>query len=64
MVGDKHLLNRIHELSNLKAHIFGHIHYSAGQKYQQLAKSNPIFVNAAICDERYMPVNPIQVVEI
>lgn len=63
-VGDKHLLNRIQELPRLQAHIFGHIHFSHGTKVQQLAKCNPTFVNAAICDEQYRPNQPVQVITV
>lgn len=58
-VGCKYLLNRIKQL-NLKLHVFGHIHYSRGI----LKKDNTLFVNAAICNEDYLPLNPIQVVTI
>ena len=47
-------------LERLKLHVFGHIHESHGQIKQR----DVTFVNAALMDGGYMPVNPIQVVEI
>ena len=59
-VGCKDLLNRVWELDNLKAHIFGHIHASSGIEDVYGMK----FVNASICTERYQPLNPPRVITI
>jgi predicted phosphodiesterase len=58
--GCEELAKRVFELPNLKAHFFGHIHYSHGQQEINGIK----FVNAAICTEDYKPTNPPIVVEI
>lgn len=54
--GSLELLNRIVELKELKAHVFGHIHYSQGAEDRNGIK----FINAAICDENYDPINPVK----
>lgn len=59
-VGCQDLLNRIKQLRELKVHIFGHIHNSSGIMYQD----ELCFINAAICNEQYKPVNPVRVIEI
>jgi Icc-related predicted phosphoesterase len=52
-VGCSDLAKKIHELKNLKFHAFGHIHEGYG-----IHKENGItFINASICDERYLPIN-------
>jgi Icc-related predicted phosphoesterase len=43
-----------------RLHVFGHIHEGAGR----VERGHTIFVNAAICDALYDPVNPVQVVEL
>jgi Icc-related predicted phosphoesterase len=43
-----------------KLHIFGHIHQSYG--LEKLGETT--FVNVSLCNERYQPVNPIQVFEV
>lgn len=53
------LLKRVTELKDLDIHAFGHIHSSAGEKHQDGVS----FYNASICDEIYMPSNPITEVE-
>lgn len=53
-VGDPDLLNRIKQLPNLKYVISGHIHHDYGQWKSDFG---PTFINAAICDESYHPVN-------
>lgn len=58
--GDKDLLRRIVELTDLRLHAFGHIHES----YGIYSDHGLTFVNAAVCDIKYEPVNKIQVVEI
>jgi len=52
-LGCEDLLNRVNQLSKLKAHIFGHIHSGHGS----LVGSKGIqFINAAICDDVYKHV--------
>lgn len=58
--GCEHLKERLIKLPKLKAHIFGHIHFSYGQK--KISRTQ--FVNAAVCGENYRPNNPIQVITI
>lgn len=60
-VGCYDLRRRIEELSNLKLHVFGHIHEAYGQEN---GIDNCRFVNASICDLGYRPVNQPIVVEI
>lgn len=55
------LAERIKELPNLKAHIFGHLHLNGGTT---LYRDGVAFVNAAICTENYQPTNPIQVIDV
>jgi Icc-related predicted phosphoesterase len=53
-VGCQDLANRIKELTNLKAHFFGHIHEAYG--------SHGIHYNVSICDEHYKPNNkPLEI---
>lgn len=55
-VGCELLRKRVDQLSklkNLKAHVFGHIHYSAGTIY----KDGVQYINAASCTEQYKPLN-------
>lgn len=59
-VGCKDLASTILTLPNLKAHIFGHIHYSYGSVY----KNNIQYINAATCNEGYEIVNKPIVIEI
>lgn len=58
-VGCEELYKRIMQLVNCKVHICGHIHHSHGQKYF----NGKQFYNAAICDEQYMPTNPLTIIE-
>jgi Icc-related predicted phosphoesterase len=63
-LGSKHLgceeLMLAVERTKPKIHVFGHIHGGYGKiKYE-----NTLFINAAICNEAYNPVNPPIVVEI
>jgi Icc-related predicted phosphoesterase len=55
------LEKRLHHLSNLKAHIFGHLHRDGGKVKEQLGVK---FVNAAICTDSYLPINSPQVIDI
>jgi Icc-related predicted phosphoesterase len=55
-VGCYQLEERIKDLKQLKLHVFGHIHGSAGE-----ASFNGVkYINAAICDETYKPTNPVR----
>jgi len=57
-LGDQDLLNRIKELPNLKAHIFGHIHES----YGKVKKGKITFVNASVLNGNYVMTNkPIRI---
>lgn len=47
------LLNKIHELKELKAHCFGHLHSG----YGSIVNNNVTYVNASVCDERYQANN-------
>jgi hypothetical protein len=54
------LMKKINNLPNLRAHICGHIHESYG--YAVRESDGVKFVNASICDERYLPINtPISI---
>jgi len=61
-VGCQDLLDKVVELGQkqLKLHVFGHIHYSYGSYHMGAVQ----YVNAAVCNESYRPVNPPIVVEI
>ena len=58
--GCRDLRTRVDELQQLKLHVYGHIHFSSGL-HTFMGKP---FVNAAICTERYEPINPPIVVDI
>jgi len=59
-VGCKYLRERLSQLHQLKLHVFGHIHHSRGIS----GTFNRIYVNAALCNEDYQPIQPIQVISI
>jgi Icc-related predicted phosphoesterase len=59
--GCKLLKNRLMQLPNLKAHIFGHLHMSGGQS---IKLGEVIFANAAICDDSYNPCRQPIIIEI
>jgi Icc-related predicted phosphoesterase len=59
-VGCEDLKNRISQMKNLKLHIFGHIHSGYGQCEVDGIK----YVNASICNERYVPCNKPIIVEL
>lgn len=59
-VGCRDLLNRISELKQLKAHCFGHLHYSSGVK----VINDITFANCAILNEQYQVANPVRVIDI
>lgn len=48
------LRNRVNELKNLKAHVFGHLHTDGGKSVEV---NGATYVNAAICTESYRPTN-------
>ena len=52
-VGCELLASKITELKQLKAHIFGHIHYCHGTQEKDGVK----YVNASSCTENYKPTN-------
>lgn len=58
--GCKDLSHRISELKDLKLHIFGHIHEGYGIE----KKGKVTYVNASVCNERYQPINKVQVIEV
>jgi len=58
-VGCEDLMEKIKELKDLKLHCFGHIHCSAGERDFNGVK----YINASICDEQYLPTNPVRVFE-
>lgn len=56
--GCAQLLARIGQLKHLKLHVFGHVHGG----YGRLERAGTTFVNAAICNESYQPVNsPVEI---
>jgi Icc-related predicted phosphoesterase len=59
-VGCRDLLDTLITLPNLKANIFGHIHYS----YGIVIKNNIQFINASTCNEEYNIINPPILIEI
>lgn len=61
MLGCPELLRRVKELKHLKLHTFGHIHYFGGKIKQE---DGVVFNNASICDEQYIPLNPITVIDL
>lgn len=61
-LGCVHLYNRIVKMSNLKYHIFGHIHGGYGTYKSTIC--NTTFINASICNEQYKPINKPIVFEI
>ena len=59
-LGCEALRERIKTLKRLKLHVFGHIHGGYGEKLVD----GVLYVNAAICNEQYRPVNAVKVVDI
>lgn len=55
------LEKRLHHLSKLKAHIFGHLHRDGGKMREHLGVK---FINAAICTDHYLPTNLPVVIDI
>jgi Icc-related predicted phosphoesterase len=46
-----------------RLHVFGHIHCDAGVEQHVKGFLGTVFVNAAICDERYLPTNKAVVID-
>lgn len=62
-VGSKTLLMKVETLSNIKLHMFGHIHESYGIDSPRWDDSDYKRVNASHVNERYDPVNePIRII--
>ena len=59
--GCQDLKNRINQLSNLKAHIFGHMHHNG---HQALNINGIQFINAAICTDDYSPDNLPMIIDL
>jgi Calcineurin-like phosphoesterase len=55
------LERRVFHLPAIKACIFGHLHRDGGQTRDIHGVK---FVNAAICDDAYKPIHPIQVIDV
>lgn len=61
-VGCHALANRIEELTELRAHICGHIHESYGFAVRE--SDGLKFANASTCTERYKPTNPPIIIDL
>lgn len=59
-VGSQELAIHIPRLKQLKAHLYGHIHYGYGMKEQ----NGVVYSNASICDEQYRAVNKGNIIEL
>lgn len=59
-VGDEALAKRLSQLSELKLHVFGHIHWSYGLRKIEHTR----YVNASHCDEEYNGTHPAVVVDL
>ncbi len=59
-LGSRMLLKRVKELKELDLFFSGHIHFQGGSHHHEGGVS---FYNASICDEMYVPSNPITIVE-
>jgi len=63
--GDPFLRRRIDQLTNLRLHVFGHLHEGYGRAdYETGEGSQLTFVNAAILDGKYEPTHSPIVVDI
>lgn len=58
--GSKELLYHINRVKP-KVVVFGHLHLNGGKQVQ---KDGILYINAAVCNEAYEPLNPIQTFEI
>lgn len=66
-VGCQDLLRRVGELSELRAHVFGHIHEGYGTEKHVVGYKNSnevLFVNASSCTASYKPINAPIVFEV
>ncbi len=61
-VGSKPLDKKVWELKDPKLVVFGHIHEAYG--IFDSSPEGPIFVNAALMDVNYEPVNPVRMIEL
>jgi len=59
-VGSPELAYQYPRLKNLKAHLWGHIHYSYGKEMINGIQ----YSNAAICNESYLAVNEANIIEV
>lgn len=59
-LGCEELYKKVQNLTNLRAHIYGHIHFSSGQ----MKIGDTYFVNASICTEEYRATNKPITIEI
>jgi len=59
-LGCSFLMHRIKQLKELSLHFFGHIHWQGGQTVN---KDGVSYFNTAVCDEMYLPTNPITIVD-
>ena len=59
LVGCPYLANRVKTIKP-KLHVFGHIHES----YGSVKIDDTIYVNAALCNLAYKPVNKVQIVQV
>lgn len=59
-LGSPELTHQLPRLTKLKAHLWGHIHYS----YGQVTIDGVQYSNAAICDESYTAVNKANIIEL
>lgn len=63
-VGCADMMQAVHRV-HPKLHVFGHIHCDTGTMYKTWPDRDVTrFVNAAICDDRYLPVHPAVVVDV
>lgn len=58
-VGCVELRKRIEQIKPL-VHVFGHIHSAVGEHHE----NGTSFYNVSICDEMYMPSNPVRIIEL
>lgn len=59
-LGCEELRKRVDQLKDLKLHVFGHIHSS--NSFEEI--NGVKFINAAICNESYEPIQPARIVEL
>lgn len=60
--GCSQLLAKIKELKDLRLHAFGHLHMNNLGK--EMIVDNVTFVNAAICNEKYEPIQPFYIINL